>query len=478
MQPLRDYQLQAIAGVHSAWNEGHRCVLLVCPTGGGKTRQAEELVYRERMAGGWVLFVVHRLELLHQTAERLRSRFGHLEVGLIAPGAEFSPDAPIQVATVQTLLAREHRPRATLLVLDEAHHYVADEWRAVDEQYRSARVLGLTATPQRSDGKPLGDMFTGLVVAAQYSDLVRDGFLTQCRVYQPSEEVQGGLAQDPVLAYQRYAEGSRAFVFCGNVAAAHELAGRFTAEGIAAAAIEAKTPKAERAEVIERFAAGELRVVTNVFALTEGVDVPAARTCILARGCAHVGPFLQMVGRVLRPHASKPDAILIDLSGATLRHGMPTEDRVYALDGEGIKRTSAVPLRNCLRCAATLPAWQRQCPECGYQAERQVSEVRIYDMELRAVYAGAETPATAKQREFERLRALVRDKGWSLGWAAQQYRKLFAGEAPPFSEPEWRSVFLELARHGQSRGFKPGYALARFKELSGRWPPRGWRAAV
>jgi superfamily II DNA or RNA helicase len=478
IQPLRPYQESAVVGVYNAWQSGHRSVCLVAPTGAGKTRLGEEFVYRARAAAEPVLWIAHRRELLRQAAERLRLRFGALAVGIIAASEDPSPYAAIQVATVQTLLARDERPPASLIVFDEAHHYVADDWKALAAHYSSARALGLTATPERQDGRPLGDIFDAIVVAAKYSELLREGFLVPCRVYQPPKILGSDLAQDPLEAYKRFGEGSRAFVFCGAVDVAYQLAERCRTEGIPAATIEAKTPKAERDQILADFAAGAVRVLTNVFALTEGVDVPAARTVILASACSHVGGYLQRVGRVLRPHPEKPDAIVIDLTGATLLHGMPTEDREYSLEGKGIIRTSLAPLKTCPKCAATILAAYEVCPECGWKFGGDGSSGRampkVWDLELRAVFAGADTPSTAKEREYRRLRELARSRGWNLYFVVKEYRKLF-GEAPRITDatPEEKLAEYERLRAlGAERKFKPGFAKVRFKELFGHWPER------
>lgn len=477
IQPLREYQQNAVVGVIKHWEGGTRCVLLVAPTGAGKTRLAEEFVYRELAAGGSVLFIVHRRELLRQASSRLEKRFGKLEVGIVAPGEDAQPFAKIQVGTVQTLLARGIRPDVSLVIFDEAHHYAASDWSDLVQHYGTARLLGLTATPERQDGRPLGDLFSGMVVAAKYTELVRDGFLVPCACYQPPASMGGDLAQDPLAAYQRYAENSRTFGFAASVALAHELAERFTAAGYPSACIHAQTPRRERDEIVDRFSAGELRAIWNCNTMTEGVDVPAARCVILARSFRHVGSYLQAAGRVLRPHPDKPHAILIDLTGATLAHGMPTEDREYSLDGEGIKRTSLAPLRNCAECGATVLSAVRVCPECGYEAPAQEKpDPKIYDLELKAVFAGADTPSDAKGREYRRLRQVAKDKGWSLGWVVREYKKLF-NEDPVMvdvGEEEQREELARLRALAAEKGWKPGFAGVRFKTMFGKWPPRGW----
>lgn len=460
---LRPYQSRAVAGVLEQWTAGERRVLLVAPTGSGKSRMAEEFVRLELAGGGSVLILVHRLELLAQMADRMLGAFG---VG-----------ARVDVVTVQTLAARGTRPEASLLIGDEIHHFASDQWSTVLNHYTGARVLGLTATPERQDGRPLGDLFSSLVVAANYSELIADGHLVPCRVFSPPEVVEQGLAQPPVEAYLKLARGERAFFFCSRVAEAHDLAAELNAAGVPAGCIEGTTDKAARARMLRQFADGELLALTNIYCLTEGVDVPSARVCVLARGCAHVSNYLQMVGRVLRPSPGKTDAILIDLPGVSVMHGLPTEDRRYSLDGNGIRRTTAEPIRVCPQCGATyVPTAGQPCPACGYMAPVKEFAARIYNLELKEVYAGAATPQDAKSAELARLRALASDRGWGLSWVAKEYRKLFS-ESPDLSrlsEAERRAEFRNLAEFAAARGFKPGFAAVRFRETFGAYPPRGW----
>lgn len=488
---LRPYQQSAMFDVIGHWARGVRRVLLVAPTGAGKTVLASEFCHIELMrVTGSVLFVVHRIDLVHQTAERFRERFGHTDVGIVAPGFDRSPHARIQVGTVQTFLARGIRPDASLVIFDEAHHYAATDWVGLFNHYQNARLLGLTATPERQDGKPLGDLFDELVVAAKYSELLRDGFLVQCAVYQPPQAMDGDLAQDPLVAYQKYAEESQAFVFCQNVETAVLLAQRFNDAGITAKCIEATTPKTERRETIAAFKAGQLRIITNVNTMTEGVDVPQARTVILARSFRHVGGYLQAGGRVLRPDPwdldrrpappiRKPYSIIIDLVGATMAHGFPTDDREYSLFGDGIKRINVAPVTVCPNCLRSYESRPGGCPECGYVAPIQEKLLpRIWDLELKAIFAGAQTPVDAKTKEYARLRKIGRERGWNLYFVQKEYRKLF-GELPVIidaTEEEQRIEYDKLRALQTSKGWKPGYVFMRFKEMFGKPPPRKWAA--
>lgn len=410
----RPYQAEAIAKVRSCWSDGARSVCLVAPTGAGKTFLGQCLVDNSR-----ALWVAHRRELVLNAAERLRAAFG--SVGVIMPGEYADERARIQVGTVQTLLARKVLPSADLLVLDEAHHYVAEEWKALSQAYSGALTLGLTATPERQDGTPLGDIFERMVVAANYSELVRDGFLVSARVLQPVKNLGNDLARDPVDAWFEHSGGERTFLFTLRVATAETYAQRFRDRGVRAEVIHANTPKRDRDEALQRFRSGITKVLCNVNTLTEGVDVPEAGVALLARSFGHVGGYLQVVGRVLRSSPGKADALVIDLCGSTLRYGMPTNDRVYSLkgrpiSGEGPEGGGGGPgeLKQEIRNVDLVPA-----PGSARATPEPVLAQVVDDAERRA--------------EFHRLRDLARKHRMRDGFAAAKYREKY-GEWP---REEW-----------------------------------------
>jgi superfamily II DNA or RNA helicase len=470
---LRPYQLRGVDAVFAEL-ERVRAVLFVLATGGGKTACSVAIIARRMPCRA--LFLVHRRELLQQAAARLRDEFGHLQVGVIAPGHDSQPYAAIQVATVQTLLARDQRPAAQLIICDEAHHFCADvSWTEVLSAYPDAQIVGLTATPQRQDGQALGDVFQALVVAAQYSELIGLGHLVPCRVFQPPQSMGSDVALDPLTAYQRYGEDSLAFGFSPTVALAHQWAGLFRDAGIPSLSIDGKMAKRDRDHALTEFRAGRCRVLWNMNILGEGVDVPEARVLLNARKLEHEGAFLQVCGRVLRPAPDKADAIIIDLTGATLKHGFPTEDREYSLDGAGIKRSTAPCLRNCLQCGATLHAHIMQCTECGYRfAKRDPRVPHIYSMDLLEAYAGKATPAEAKLFEYRRLRSLAKAREYSPSWVQREYKKLFGDDivVADATADERATELARLREIADKRGYKAGWAAFRYRAQFGSWPAR------
>ena len=233
--------------------EGRRGVL-VSPTGSGKTFMAELAMVglREKRQ----IFFAHTQEIILQTAARLRKRFP--SVGIVMADEPLTLDAPIQVATVQTCLARSFFPEADVIYLDECHHYASDDWQQLQEHYQNALVLGLTATPQRGDGRALDAHFDWLVVAAKYSELVEAGYIVPCRSCQPPEIMVKGLAHDPVKAWERFARGQQTFLFANSKKNADKFCKAFRDAGVPAAVIEANTPKGERKHIMSLFAKGDI----------------------------------------------------------------------------------------------------------------------------------------------------------------------------------------------------------------------------
>lgn len=370
---LRPLQAEAIDALRAHVAAGKRRVLLCAPTGFGKTivivaitRGHLDIADHHR-----VLVVVHRRELVKQTVERLRAS------GLEDVDINEASTARVVVASLQTLVSRDHRPDATLVIWDEAHHCPAASFRAVHGAYADAVHIGATATPIRADQKPLGDMFDAMVVGATVRQLTDAGLLVPSEVLAYANEPTTALAMHPVTAYQTHTPGRAAVVFCASVHHARVLAEEFQAAGVKAACIDGKTAAKTRDAHLQAFDRGELDVITNCFVLTEGWSCDRADVCILARSPEHVGTFLQMVGRVLRTMPGKSIATVIDLRGCAITLGLPDEDRRWSLDGAACVRTETMTaLRRCRECLAVFRVRAR-CPRCGATATVQDRVPRV-----------------------------------------------------------------------------------------------------
>jgi len=456
---LRDYQQRSVEAVMLNWQSGYNAGCLVCPTGGGKTVIGANLCKNQP---NQVLWIAHRTELVAQAKQ-----------ALLRAGVERS-----HVTTIQQLMASGDRPEASLMVWDECHHVGAEQWQEVAHHYRDIRHLGLTATPQRPDGLPMGDCYQFLVVAAQYSELIAEGHIVPCRAFKPPGSFSGigaDIALDPVQAYERYAMGRRAFGFAPTKELCAKYSDMLSGAGIPSTCVFDSTPRDIREKVVSMLGSEEsdLRVIWSVQTMTEGVDVPLVSCIILAGNTDRLGTFLQKVGRGLRAHPGKSDCVLLDLVGATLQHGSPTEDHVYTLDKRGIQRTSQEQIRQCLMCGACTEAWRGACPVCGAEPPQNPKrKPKIWSLDLEEVFAGPDTPEDAKKSEWLRLLDLCRRREFSYYFAVKEYRKLFGKPDPDL----FRLLgYRELERFfGQIRGKTLAQRRVIYKSITGGWPDRSW----
>jgi superfamily II DNA or RNA helicase len=417
---LRDYQVRAIDLVRGEYRRGRRAVLLVLPTGAGKTATASQLIAWAVARGRRCLFLVHRREIVLDTHRRLVA--AGVACGVVMAG-EASVDAPVQVCSVQTLVAREQHPPADLLVWDEAHHCAAETYREIRAQYPSAWHLGLTATPERSDGAPLGDAFEALVAPISVAELVEAGHLAPIDVIAPPTRLQSAIGATPADAWREHGGGRPAVIFTGTIAESRECV---AAIGERAAHIDGSTPRRERDEILRRFERGDLDVVSNCSVLTEGWDSARAEVCVLARGCGSLPVYLQTIGRVRRTggNAAKR-CLLLDLAGAAHEHGMPDEDREWSLtEGQAKRRSDREALSTCLHCGAVARYASRgaRCRRCG-QPWPEAERVEVRRQQLAAVVASS--TRREREAELERLRQIARARGYKDGWIGVRFKEKF-----------------------------------------------------
>lgn len=418
---LRDYQVRAIDLVRAEYRRGRKAVLLVLPTGAGKTATASQLIAWAVARGRRCLFVVHRREIVLDTHRRLVA--AGVPCGVVMAG-EVAVDAAVQVCSVQTLVAREQHPAADLIVWDEAHHCTAGTYRDIRSQYPSAWHLGLTATPERSDGAPLGDAFEALVAPITVSELVAAGHLAPIDVLAPPTRLQSAIGATPADAWREHGGGRPAVVFTGTIAESRECVASL---GERAAHIDGGTPRRERDEILRRFEAGELDVVSNCAVLTEGWDSARAEVCVLARGCGSLPVYLQTIGRVRRTGGNDAKrCLLIDLAGAAHEHGMPDEDREWSLDEgqEQRRKSDREALSTCLHCGAVVRYASRgpQCRKCDAPWPPP-ERVEVQRQPLAAVVVSA----TRREREDElaRLERIARARGYKPGWVGVRFKEKF-----------------------------------------------------
>jgi DNA repair protein RadD len=468
MITLHDYQVDVIADVEREIAAGNRNIVLVAPTGSGKTIIAGEIIQHYVHRYRPVLVVAHRLEIITQTSAKLYAR--NIAHGIIKAGFEPRPMARVQLASVQTLWVRAMRsqamplPPADLVIIDECHHATAHTWRKIIEAYPDAVLIGLTATPCRGDGRGLGGIFTTMIECPQVGELIKQGYLVATRVYAPidpdltgvrtvaGDYVESQLADrmdvakligDIVTHWHKFGERRKTVAFAVNVAHSMHLRDEFVRSGVRCEHLDGETPKDERDAILARLASGETEVVTNCMVLTEGWDLPAVGCAILARPTKKMGLYRQMIGRVLRPADGKTDAIILDHSGAVYRHGLAEDPVQWTLDPEKRAESEAHQARvhheapsllECSQCSALRLAGQK-CPHCGFLPKRPPRDVPTAPGELGLYVNGSATsspadPAT-RQRWHGMLRYIANERGYSPKWPTVNYKEKF-GAWPPY----------------------------------------------
>ena len=454
---LRQYQLAAAHEIQTRILHGARRILVVAPTGSGKTVLFAHLATQARGSGLRVLIVAHRRELIHQAyAKLLAYGLDEADVGVVmASDPRRRPAAGIQVASVDTLRYRA-RPKADLVIIDECHRATAKSYRELTDAYPAAVHLGFTATPYRSDGRGLGEVYEDIVVAASIGSLIAEGYLVQPRVFTvptlpdlSKVRVRGGdyderalagavnttsLVGDLVEHWRSHANGVRTVAFAVSVEHSRHIADRFRAAGIASDHLDGATHVAERDAILARLAAGTTRVVANCNCLSEGFDLPSVKCAILARPTKSAGLYLQQAGRILRPFEDVT-AVVLDHAGAAAVHGLPQDEREFSLDG--VTRGGAnrdAPSRTCPECYAVLPSATQTCPECGFgfPAKELVPEENEGTL-VELTPARRASPPDSRRVHLEQLRALARSQRRDEAWVSDRYASRF-GEPPP---AEW-----------------------------------------
>jgi superfamily II DNA or RNA helicase len=432
---LRSYQREVLDRVAEAFDSGATRVLLQGATGSGKTATSTAEIEPRVLRGMRVLFLAHRDSLLEDTHARLQS--AGIWSSILQAGRPVQSLAPVQVCSIQTLHARNLRPQADFVIIDEAHHVPCASMQRFVAAYPATPMLGLSATPERADGRSVGDTFDALVCGPSVRWLTERGYLVPCDVIAPSRFLERELALHPVAAYARFTPGQRAIMFAANVTHARTLTAELNAVGITADCVVGDTPRTVRQRVRERMTAGDLRVLVGVGVFVEGYDLPAAEAIILARGFGHVGAFLQAIGRGLRPSPAtgKTRCTVVDLRGCVHALGLPDEDRVWSLKGVACRRAEPqLALRRCGDCFAIFRASVSACPRCGHAAEQMPTLPRIATRAERLENLAA-LPQHERDRRYMAALERVAEKRIHLNpaaaqrWALRAFMKRF-GRSP------------------------------------------------
>ena len=356
---LRDYQQEMKLRLFEEWGY-HRNVMVQMPTGTGKTHLLTAIV-GEFLHGSnspvWI--VAHRRELVGQIEETV-ARYG-----MGNDGGRTQKVGRVRVLSIQWLSRNGETMDESpgLIVIDEAHHALAETYRALWKRYPEARKLGMTATPCRLNGRGFTDLFDSLITSWTVETFIGKGWLSpfdyvsiradsrEQRLidslkkrgadgdYQV-KEMNAVLNRETTIkglyeSVERYAHGKKGIVYAISIAHARRIAACYSARGLDAVAIDSRTPASERKKLVDDFRQGRMKVLVNVDIFSEGFDCPDVEFVQLARPTLSLAKYLQQVGRGLRKSIAKESCILIDNVGLHRIFGLPTRRHDWRAMFEG-----------------------------------------------------------------------------------------------------------------------------------------------
>lgn len=511
---LRPYQAEAKAAILAEWAKGNTRTLLVLPTGCGKTvvfsKVAEECVRN----GERVLILAHRGELLEQAADKLYRTTGLICAVEKAEQTSIDSWYRVVVGSVQSLM-RESRLRQfppdhfDVIIVDEAHHVLADSYQRVLRYFEGAKVLGVTATPDRGDMRNLGEYFDSLAYEYTLPRAIREGYLSPIRAMtiplrldisgvavQNGDFSAGqlGTALDPYL-YQiademlEHCMDRKTLVFLPLVATSQKFAQILRSRGFRAAEVHGES--ADRAQVLADFEAGKYNVLCNSMLLTEGYDCPSIDCIVVLRPTKIRSLYAQMVGRGTRLHPGKDHLLLLDFLWHTERHELCHPAHLIARSDE-VARQMTANIES-----AGVPV---DIVEAEHQAEQDVVEARERALAKKLAEMRRRKRALVDPLRFEMsiqaedLVNYVPSFGWEMGPPTEAQKKALerAGIFPDEIETAGKASLLleKLAKRRmeglttpkqirflEARGFQHvgQWSFEAAKKLIDRIAANGWR---
>ena len=446
---LRPYQYDLLKKINSAMKKSKR-PLAVLPTGAGKTVIFAYMSASAQAKGKTVWFLVHRRELRKQSIDTFE-KF----------------NIPLDTIHISMVSQWRKLPEPDLIVFDEAHHASARTWQNIIKTYPDKYIIGLTATPTRLSGKPLGDTFTDLIQGVTTQELIDMGYLSDYKYLAPPtktnfeqlkikrgdydrNELENMLLDKAqysgiVSEYKKHADNKQAIYFCTTIKHSEEIAREFQESGIKAVHFDGNTQKKERDQIIEDFRNNKVQVLCNVDLIGEGFDMPNCDVVGMVRPTASLTLYLQQVGRGLRPREGKT-ALIIDHVGNVHRHGLPNDSRPWSLT-EAMPATNTQKMtdqgdfiiRTCQACYAVYEHTLNACPVCSAEYETTARELE-------------------KKEEIELVEINKKERIMQINYLNSR------------QAIEDASNFYDLVEIAKAREYKPGWAYYQAKQR-GWWTP-------
>ncbi|MFM7424171.1 MAG: DEAD/DEAH box helicase [Elainella sp.] len=459
---LRPYQAQIVRDLYTKLGQGYRRVAIIAGTGAGKTVIGGKICADTAARGLRLMFLVHLDVLVGQTYEKMQA-FG-LRCGFIKAGWQEDPQAPIQIASIQTMEKRDwwRDWKAHVVFFDEGHQTVFSRigQEIIYETHPKSVHLAMTATPYRLGREQLGDHMQTYVATPVPSELQRMGYLAPMQYYGvPSDSqidldgvrTKAGdyderdlknacdrpeLVQRIVEEWHRLTPGKRTIAFCVDVEHARHVAEAFKASGVSAAVVDGTTPIKERHQLYRDLGAGWLLVLTSCNVISIGFDEPSVEVGLLLRPTQSRALHYQQIGRLLRisPSTGKTGGIILDQANNLKRLGFPEDIQEYRLPSRSDTGSSEVtPNKQCPLCNRLLWGFVMVCPGCGHRWE---TEIQVQTEDLVEVYSEEVLRQIERRKMYEFYR-VQRQKSFQEGAAPNWTKRVFFEKFNCFPEDSW-----------------------------------------
>ena len=432
---LRTYQSDLIEKMRNSFSSNHKRVLCVAGPGAGKTVLAAFMCanHNEKNPNNYCWFLVHRQELVDQTIETLND-------------SNICMDR-IMVAMVQTITRHiEKYRKPTMIIFDESQHSMSKSWRKIIDYYVDVPIVGLSGSPVRLDGKPLGDIFDDMCETVSVKWLIQNHYLADFDYYAPKvdyeEKIKGhdfdqNFIADQFIERKIYGDvlkqidlKRKTIIYCPAVNFSKQLEEKINEyfQSKVAVHFDGDTPKKERKQIIEEFRKGTIRILLNVDLVGEGFNVPDCDCCILLRPTQSLCLYIQQSMRCMRYKEGKK-ALIIDMVGNCFRHGLPDEDREWSLKekpkltNNNGARTGDVLCRECSNCLRVYRGTDPICPYCGAdnkKTRRQIKEDEKAELErIEKVERLQKAREQGMAQSYEELVEIGKKRGMKnpRGWA-------------------------------------------------------------
>jgi len=396
---LRPYQIELIKNARYIL-KSNKSLIIQGSTGMGKTVLASFMLKALAEQNKRGLFICHRRELIEQASKSFNDF--NINHAIIGTGYKKDLENPIQICSALSLFNKlDLIKKPDFIIWDECHHIASSTWSKIFNYFPNAHHIGLTATPQRLDGKGLGKFFEKMIQAPPMRELINQGYLSDFDIYAPStidlegvaskngdydQEQLGKVVNKPTITgcaiehYKKICNNKKAIVFCVSINHSLEVVKKFNDAGIKAAHIDGQMTNKQRDELINKFQDRELKILSNVDIVGEGFDLPAIEAAILLRPTQSLTLYLQQVGRALRRSQGKDKAIILDHAGNSLRHKMPDFENIWDLNYDVMKNKKEVKkvisYKSCPECNLVVNKSRAEC-DCGYSftKNREINQI-------------------------------------------------------------------------------------------------------